>query len=374
MVSKPITIDIATRFLGATEDIYVVRPGEAFSLYRDFLRKKAIFLDFPDIRLDLSVRPRKEALRQAVVRSIALREWHRSGKRIAEPSRRPEDYWLATHGRRVGHYVAAIERLYYSLRPGTIVVVPGPGYFSDVLIGEIVGEATEIGDVSLYPGEAVPARRVRWIGTRPKARFSERLRDRLQKPTPLMALERSLRGEILEAAFDQYAIGDTFSARFRTTESDFSTLDDYNIQTFLNYVSGVVAHVEAGSSEESVNLAEALAMLKKHRDLVPELTSNINSPGALRLFSEKVLPLTIAVLFALALSGASENQVPQIEIINSAVAGDDPCALVVREQALAAVKMMDLDTWHAVCVQARDAAKSTGLATTISVVPDRDQQ
>lgn len=377
MVATPITLDIATRFVGQAEDMYIVRPGENFSLYSDFLRHRAIFLDFPDIRLDFGAKPKRDALRQAVVRSIELREWHRRGRHGPIPSRSPIDYVDATKGRRVGRYVGAVERLYYTLQPGTIIVVPGPGYFSDVLIGEIVGAPTTIGNVDLYPGETLPARRIRWIGRKPKARFGPILRDRLQKPTPLMAIDRSLRHEILEAAFDQYAIGDTFSARLRTTESDFSTLDDYNIQSFLNYVSGVLAAVEEGSHPtKPMDMAAALAMLKANRDLVPELTSNINSPGALRLFNKKMLPIAASLLLAVATSGATSGAVDpadiDISVVNSAVAGDDPCALVVQENVLAAIKLMDIDTWHQVCVQARDAAQSTGLATTITVVDDAD--
>lgn len=321
MTAKPVTLDIATRFVGAQEDMYIIRPGDGFSLYEDFMRHKAIFLDFPDIRLDFEATPKKDALRQAVVRSIKMREWHRRHQIGPEPSRDAADYVEATRGRRVGRYVGAVERLYYTLKPGTIIVVPGPGYFSDVLIGEIVGPPTTIGNVSLYPGETLPARKVRWIGKKPKARFGPILRDRLQKPTPLMTVERSLRSEILEAAFDQYAIGDTFSARLRTTAADFSTLDDYNIQSFLNYVSGVLAAVEEGKTpSKPMDMAAALDMLKANRDLVPELTANINSPGALRLFNKKMLPIAAAALLALATSGAAPPvNVADINVINSDV-------------------------------------------------------
>lgn len=366
-----VTLDIATRFVGTAEDMYIIRPGEGFSLYKDFVHHRAVFLDFPDIRLDFQARPTRDALRQAVVRSAAIQEWHRGGRVGLEPSRAPADYVLATRGRRIGRYVAAIERLYYTLPQGTIIVVPGPGYFSDVLIGELVGAPINVGNIGLYPGEQLPARRVRWIGKRAKARFGPMLRDRLAKPTPLMAIERSLRHEILEAAFDQYSIGNEFSSRLTTTNEDFSTLDDYNIQTFLNYVSGVLAAVEENADIKNMKMAAALEMLKQNRDLIPELTSNINSPGALRLFHQKILPITVALLLAIATAGAADGPT-QIQVVNSAVAGDDPCALVVQEQAMAAIKMMDLDTWHQVCVQARDAAKATGLSTSIKIVPDPD--
>lgn len=374
MPEPTLTLDIATRFLGAAEDIYIIRPGEKFSLYDDFIRKSAIFLDFPDIGLDFSgPKPKRDALRQAVVRSMALSEWHRKGGHGQPPSRAAADYAGLAKGRRIGRYVGAIQRLYFELPTGTIIVVPGPGYFSDVLIGELIGPSTEVRDVSLYPGEALPARRIRWIGRRPKAQFSERLRDRLQKPVPLMAVERSLRGEILEAAFDQYSIGNRYSARFKTTLADFSTLDDYNIQTFINYVSGVLVAVDGGDGVGKIDLPSALALLASRRDLIPEMTSNINSPGALRLFSERVAPLVVAVVFAIAVATPAGSKPENVQVTNSAVAGDDPCALVVQQQAMTAIKLMDLDTWHKVCVQARDASSSTGLSTTITVVKDTSE-
>lgn len=372
VTQQNLQVDIATRFLGADENVYIVRPGEGFSLYEDFVRQSAVFLDFPDLRLQFDgARPNRDALRQAVVRSMEIQQWHR-GKRVRpEPSREPIDYVDATKGRRVGRYVGAIQRLYYELPVGSIVVVPGPGYFSEVRIGQIVGPPALISGVTGYPDEEFPARRVRWMGSRPKARFSEKLRDRLQKPTPVMVIDRSLRHEILEAAFDQYSIGDDFSARLRTTKADFSTLDDFNIQSFLNYVSGVLAAAEEGHVDGKIDMDKAVKILSENRDLVPELTANINSPGALRLFSKKILPIAAMALLAIALqaAGPAGGLPHSVEVINSAVAGDDPCALVIQAQVKTAIEMMDLDTWHRVCVQVRDAAQSTGLATSIEVIP-----
>lgn len=186
-----------------------------------------------------------------------------------------------------------------------------------------------------------------------------------------MVIERSLRAEILEAAFDQYAIGDTFSARLRTTDDDFSTLDDYAIQAFLTYVSGVLGAVEAGTlPRQQMDMDAAVKVLKANRDFALELTANINSPGALRVYSKRVAVLTAVALLTIAMSSTSTStaQPNNIKVVNSAVAGEDPCALTVQSQAVNAIKMMDLDTWHERCVQVRDAAKSTGLATTMKVV------
>ena len=87
-MATAVKVDIATRFVGAREDMYIIRPGDGFSLYEDFVRQKAVFLDFPDIRLNFAGgRPKRDALRQAVVRSMELRSWHRAHRVGDEPSR-----------------------------------------------------------------------------------------------------------------------------------------------------------------------------------------------------------------------------------------------------------------------------------------------
>ncbi len=53
-----IEIDIATRIIGEDEDMYVVRPGASYSLYDDFRREGAVFLDFPDLPFSIENKPR----------------------------------------------------------------------------------------------------------------------------------------------------------------------------------------------------------------------------------------------------------------------------------------------------------------------------
>ncbi len=363
------SVDIATRFLGGSEDIYIVRPGEAFSLYAAFEHRSAIFLDFPDIRLPLGgPKPSRTALREAVVRSLELQEWYASGRHGREPSRNPGDYKDAANGRRIGRYVAAIERLYFELPPGTIVVVPGPGYFGEnTLIGELVGPPIETKGVGPLAEESYPARRVRWIARRSKASFPSALRERLQKPVLMMALDRSLREDILKATFDQYVIGDVFSSRIRTTKADFSTLDDFDIQTVVNCVCGLLAAIDEGRHLKNVSLYDAIELLYERRDLIPELAANINSPGDLRLFSGVPTPLIVGSVIALALASPIGAKPSDIKVVNSAFSGADPCALEVQDKAKKVVEMMDLDTWQKICKRTHEVHQQTGLTSSIKV-------
>ncbi|WP_197420648.1 hypothetical protein [Sphingomonas sp. CCH5-D11] len=301
-------------------------------------------------------------MREMIARSVLVRDWHLGGRQAAEPNRQIEAYSGRAKGRRFGRYAAAIEKLYYDLPEGTIIVVPGPGLLSDVLIGVLQGKPQVATNIEAYPGEHMPVRKVRWTGRKQRSEFSEGLRDRLGNSHPVMALERSMREEILEAGFDRFVFGGQFYARLETTKAEFNTLDDYNIQSFVNFVAGAMAAREEGvAAEHSIDLDTALALLAQHRELVPELTVNINSPGFLRIISDRIAPLVIAMLFSVATVVPAGAQPDQIVATNSAAAPSDPCAVNVATEAMGAMKLMGYDDWKRACEKARDAQASTGV-------------
>lgn len=363
-------IDIATRFVEEDEDIFVIRPGAGFSLYPTFERESIVFLDFPGLELDFAKRPPPQAttqLREQLVRSIRLRDWHKGGQQSKEPARTLAAYRGKAAGRRLSRYVGDVGRLFYQFEPGTIVMIPGPGYISDVLIGTIVGPPEEVTNVGLYPGEKMPIRRVKWLGRKLKASFTPDLRKSLARPDPVMRIDIDHREEVLRAAFDQYAFEGTFAARLETTKTEFSTLDDFNLQSFTNFIAGVaLAPDQPDSALGSVDLAAALGILAANPDAVPDLASNINSPGFLRLSSAKIVPLTIAVIMTAVLNTPVGAQTPEIRIRNSAALKTDPCAVQIEDQAHRVMKMSSSIELLRVCAQLRDAASKTGLKTAMS--------
>ena len=363
-----IQIDIATRIVGPDEDFFIVRPGKGFSLYREFERRSAVFLDFPDLDLKaFAAAPKGSTLRREIaLRSMAIRDWHLN-KKLPAPSRDIADYAGKAFRSRLGHYVSAIERLYFQLPDNTIVIVPAPGPYSDVLIGVLEGPATAYSEFQIYDKETLPGRPVRWLGRRPKALFSPEARDRLANPHPLMQLDRSLREEFLKAAYDQFIIGDSFTARLRTEADDYSSLDDQDITSFVNYVAGIIGEYEENGDLEQVTAAQAAKLLRQMRDRIPELSTNISSPGFLRLLSKRVDPVTITLFMALAMSGITPSTGAPIEVINSAGSKTDQCALVVSEQAKGAMSIMTFDDWQEHCRRLNEAAHNVRLQTSMKV-------
>lgn len=360
-----LTIDIATRVVGVDEDIYVVQPGEDYWLYDSYDRYSQVFLDFPGLTLDFKAAvPSDGALRLEIVRSLALASWIKDEKSGPAPSQNIKDYEGKDFRLRLGRYVGAIKRLYFELPAGTIIVVPGKNYYDDVLIGELVGKPHMFSRKGLYLGESVPARKVRWLRRKPRSAFKREVRDRFGTPNPIMQLDRSLRGEVLKAGFDQYAYEGTYAARLNTTNDDFSTLDDYNIQTFVNYVTGVLVADELGKQGE-LSLGEAIDILREHPELAVALAQNINSIGFQRLIDSTVRPIVIGLLFTAALDPSSAAAKPHIQVTNSAAMKEDACKIEVQQRVDGALKLMKLEEWKRVCESAKDAHKATGLSTTM---------
>lgn len=365
-----LVVDIATRVVRSDENIYVIQPGEGYHLYGQFARSSAVFLDFPDLGLDLTVKPEWRRLREHIVRSLKIRDWVNGGKRGKEPSRDIADYEGEDHGRRLGRYAGAVEALYYDLPPSTIVLVPGPYIDDPVLIGELKGRAQTKSWKGLYAGEPMPIRRVHWLRRRPRLAFSPEIRARFGTPNPILQLDRSLREEVVRAAYDQYVFEDEYAARLTTTAADFSTLDDFNIQSFVNYVAGVLAAYDVGVRDRELTFDEALGYLEANRGLVPELAQSINSPGFQRLYNATIAPLVIGALLTMGTSSVAASDHPvQLQVVNSAAAADDPCAIAVSTRAEEAMKLMKLDEWKRVCERAQRAKAHTGISTSMKATP-----
>jgi hypothetical protein len=301
-----------------------------------------------------------------IVRSLVWGSWIADDRPGKAPSRKLEDYEGMDHRLRLGRYVGAVKRLYFDLDPGTIIVVPGKHYYDDVLIGELVGRATMFARKSVYGGEPVPARKIRWLRRKPRSAFQRDIRERFGTPNPLLQLDRSLRGDVLKAGFDQFAYEGQFAARLNTTNDDFNTLDDYNIQTFVNYITGVLIADELGQTKP-LSLGEAIAVLRDNPDRAAALAQNINSIGFQRLIDDNVRPIVVALLLSVAIASPIGAEPPHIRVTNSATDGNDPCKIDVQKRVEGAVKLMKVDEWKRVCEGAQDAHASTGLSTTMKV-------
>lgn len=360
-------IDLNTRIFGETEDIYVVRPGASHSLYDAFQAENAVFLDFPGMVLNPTQKPKNtKELREIVMRAIAIRDFHTS-KAETRPSDDLADYDGKASGRRLGRYIGAIERLYYDLPLGTLIVIPSKTDVGDVLFAEITGPVEIRKTVKRYPNEAVMVRPVRWLGRKQRASFKPKLRGLLSRPDPVMQLDRTCRDEVLKAAFKQYVFNDLNSTRLMTSEDDFSILDDLNIQLLTNYVAGLIALSEDDDPVDgNVRLFEALEALEERPYVIPEMDQSISSPGFQRIYGSHISALVIGAVITAALAVPAAAQTPEVRIKNSAMLAADPCSLHVQETYNSAMRLASKDDFDKLCERIKKTKENTGLTTSMS--------
>jgi hypothetical protein len=363
-----IEIDLRTRVFAPNEQIHILFPGEGYRHFPFFERNSLVFLDFPGIELP-EARPRSPgSLKSEIARAAKIRDWHSANdKSRPEPSRDLADYQNTRQTARRTQYATALIKFCYDLPNGSVIVVPGPGPFGTVRVAELSGPLRWV-KVPGYGDDLVPARSVRWISAVPKRRFSEDLINRLRLPIPLFIVERSLEIEIIKSAYDNFAYGGEFVATFDTTNPTFDSVDDFNIQGFVNLIAGALVALEEGEAKNGFDLDDALKVLTRHTSKIPEINTNINSPGFVRYITQDIAALVIASVMALALS-SSPLSASEFKIVNSAAGPDDPCAYVVNEKVKQAFEIMDIPSLQKACERARDTSKKTGLKTTVRVTP-----
>ncbi len=378
-VLQTIEIDIATRVVRPDEDFYIVRPGQGASLYDDFYKRSAVFLDFPDLDLGAFgvAKPQSTLRREIALRSLTIRDYHLKVRRqkrknqatanVPLPDRDLNAYVGKAYRARLGTYISAIEKLYSQLPDGTVIIVPPANPYKQVLIGILDGPAQTFSNFDLYPGETLPGRKVKWLGDRQQAAFTPAARKVLENPQPLMQLDRRLREEFLRPAYDQFIIGNEFTARFRTEADDFSSLDSEDITAFVNYIAGLIAHAEEKGVRGEVKAVDAHALLRELRDRVPELNININSPGFLRLLNKRIDPVTIAAFMTMAIHGITPAAGQSIEVVNSVGPKHDACSLTVSQQAKGVMSIMNFDELVANCKRLDAAAKNVHLKSSMKV-------
>jgi hypothetical protein len=101
----------------------------------------------------------------------------------------------------------------------------------------------------------------------------------------------------------------------------------------------------------------------------PDLRTNVNSPGWLTVFSDRITPIIAATMFALAIEvgAAAYNAADagEIQITNSQNPTDDICIVPVSNQVIRQIRQLGLDRWSEACEQAREAARRSGLESPV---------
>jgi hypothetical protein len=374
-MANSIHLDLRFRVVPSDHQIHIVFPGHGYFLYEAFVRSQRIFPELPGLSLvpgiPIDEQPDLEA-RVAMARRIAA--WHASKERIEPPSRRLADYASAKRDRTFNQIKGVLNGFFERGKKGDLVIAPPSDAFSNALIGEIQDdpEALQYIDVpEFWQNDMVPSRRVKWLVVVKRGELSLALQKKFPSPNAFRLLDRENYAEIYDLAYGSYSIEDSYTSRFDVTEATFTTRDDYRLQQLFNVVAALCEQYETKSKRDFTAILKRAPEWDDIIDLIvdesyiPDLSTNINSPGSVILSCPKIVPLVVSGLLALA---ALEPKITwqaakadEITVANSQAPPDDPCTVKVAAEVLEQLKLMGFERWQRLCRAAKTLREKTGL-------------
>jgi hypothetical protein len=368
-VSQSVEIDIATRFISDASKIYILFPGKGYRYYSIMRDEGVIFFDIAGFPFSPSenIGELKDIIQRIVI-SDRIREWHKKDIYTeAEPIRDPS---VAPRGRESPRRVqlaSFVKSFFTTLKKGDVIVVPPKSLDEDVLFGEVADDgsiATAV-DAPFQPGEKIPGRRVKWLGTRRRIDVPRWLDRKIPSPNPLRQLEKSNHKYIYDIMYSRYYFDQQFVCKFNVTATDFSSLDNFLIQQIFLYASALFEN----SNDENIfnfsgkSISLVVSEISDSQD-IPDQRIVISSPGYIVLYASNIVPLLSAVLIASsAIPGAGRSQPSDIVVTNSADSGTlaRQCLGEIAREVSSDLRIMGFARWQELCKITTEAKKRTGL-------------
>ena len=235
-----IIIDPAIRILPEDHRIFVLHPGEGKRLDSDFEATNSVFLDLPGISFSEAPDMNDTDMRNKLRMSRRISIWRRRGSAAKdEPSRNPDDYAISIEAANAPRFVHEVHDLYTEAKAGDLVIVPGKGYGSTVFFGVFLNNFDKDFTVesARYPGETIPARRVRWLPVNlAKAQFNRRLVRLMQNRQAIIqiAIEADRR-EVYAHAYGDYIWKQSSGNLLRVSKDDIDLNDLSKAVDLTNY-------------------------------------------------------------------------------------------------------------------------------------------
>lgn len=367
-----IKVDLRSKAIGPDHNVFLVRPGSNYKLYNTFLESSAIFADFLGLELDEGVELKdQDRITAQLHRAKKLRALRHTAD--GPPSRNLDDYADFKDDRSVSQLYGILRGFFEVAKAGDLVVIPPSSFSQNALIGELVSGPTEM-VTTLYKGERLYGRSVRWLRQVPRGKLSPYLLDLISKPNAFVLVRNDERPSIYREAYGSYIMPGEYRARFNVDDPEFTTSDDLYIQAFFNLVVANSKRIREGNPVLGIRDAAFERVVGSD---AMELQSNINSPGYLNLIGKSLAPLVASALFVLAVTvgpgAVAAAEQGTILIGNSKDAGD-ACTVAVHKEVLDHLRLLGVAKWTDACQIAKQAADSTGLSGQAQIVIDSYQQ
>lgn len=370
-------LDPDMRVIDKNHQIFVLHPGDGKRFYQDFQHHEAVFLDLPGISFDRSPDIEDEETRKKLRMARSIGGWHKAGRPSEKmPSRDPATYSASVEGREAPRFMREIHTLYVEAKPGDLVIIPGPGYNSAVLFGEILEpfDPDFRVDSVRYMADLIPARRIRFLQTnQQKYEFGRRAITLMQNRQALIRInDDEDRHEFYEHAYGDYVWGDVSGNYMEITEQVVDQKDLTDVLFMTNYFGAMYVALKAGELERFSSLQWHIATTEYYnRELFGEISIEVHSPGFFgRPMRDAAIAGFISAMTALAAHGATASEIASLQVANSANERVSVCDQQLQDDIRSTVKMVTNAHlwWDDVCKAQKAASERTGLKTKAKVL------
>jgi hypothetical protein len=375
-----LTLDIATKIVPESQNIWAMFPGLGRKFLRTFLAEGVIFLDAPALKLTPHVLANDELLRQHVAMSQA---WSRYLLGVTEsvPSRRAAEY-SPPKKPSFSAAVGNVRNVFVRMRPGDLVLVGGYNFYEPVHIGEIA-EPFDPGvtvHVERYGREDIPARRVRWIDVRYERRFlSQRLSMLLSNRKTVVSVSKQEFGdEVYRIAYGDYVSGADSRYIFKGPKYNNIAISTVPGIDLISYFCAAYHACDIGEIQQfsQLDIKDAINNYFE-QEVLYSFEIDFRSPGSYILHARNAaLPLLVALLVAATSGDVPFDDARSAEITNSATAtpstaagqGDllpDQCPVGIKEKYKSIMESIHADRYNEICQLNKDAQNGVGLKVDI---------
>ena len=334
-------------------------------------------MDIPGIKFSGAPDVDDEDTRKLLRMARAIGGWHKGGRSAKNiPSRDPDTYSVKIEGRDAPRFMNEVKTLYVEANPGDLIIIPGPGYNSNVLMAELIEEFDPEfrADSQRYGPDLIPARRIRFLQTgHAKYEFGRRAIRLMQNRQAIIRVSDDAdRHEFYEHAYGDYVWGDVSGNYMEITEKVVDQKDLTDVLFLTNYFGAMYVALKAGELDKFSQMQWHKAIDSYYnRELFGDISIEVHSPGYFgRPMRNATIAGFISAMTALAATGASTTEMETIQVQNSANASASVCDMDLEEDIRTTVKMVTNAHlwWSDICEAQQAASKKTGLKTKAKVV------
>ena len=373
-------LDPAMRVIDKNHQIFILHPGDGKRFYNDFRATSMVFLDIPGAILPTSFDIDDEKPRQRWRMSRSVGGWYKGGRPATRvPSRKAEDYKVSAEGRDAPRYMREVKNLYEDAKPGDLVIIPGPGYTSEVLFAEILEPFVSdvFAEVARYNFEKIPARRVKFLkGSHAKYEFGRRAIKLMQNRQAIIRVSDDAdRHEFYEHAYGDYVRGESSGSYMEVTKAVVDQKDLTDVLFLTNYFGAMYVALKAGELENFIALSEK--SLHKglnayyNRELFGDISIEVHSPGFFgRALRDPAMAGFVAAMTVMATLAIDPVMATQLVVENSANSHQSVCDMTLQEDIRSTMQIVTNSHlwWDELCEMQKEASEQVGLKTKSKVI------